>query len=201
MPGLPAWSRTATIDQLIHQTSGIPDYVGLLYDAGYEDGDRTTNADALKALAKVKDLEFTPGTQWEYSNSNCLLLGQVIEAASGQSLSDFLRAEIFAPLGLNMVLDPARPVPTLAVSYTRDDGKYTVAPTAWEQTGHGSIRTTLSQLRCHLSLQQTRQLSHRRGRRPDVTCRANRRCGHDRRENRRTLRRRNLRRDRRDTGA
>ena len=83
--GLPAWSRTVTIDQLIHQNSGIPDYVGLLYDAGYEDGDRTTNADALKALAKVKDLEFTPGTQWEYSNSNYLLLGQVVEAASGQS--------------------------------------------------------------------------------------------------------------------
>jgi len=146
VPGLPAWSRTVTIDQLIHQTSGIPDYVGLLYDAGYEDGDRTTNADALKALAKAKELDFKPGTQWEYSNSNYLLLGQVVERASGQSLSDFLRAEIFTPLGLNMVLDPARPVPTLAESYTRDDGKYTVATTAWEQTGDGSIQTTPSQL-------------------------------------------------------
>ena len=146
VPGLPAWSRKVTIGQLIHQTSGIPDYIGLLYDAGYEDGDRTTNADALKALAKVKDLEFKPGTQWEYSNSNYLLLGQVVEAASGKSLSDFLRAEIFKPLGLNMVLDPARPVPTLAVSYTKDDGKYAVAPAAWEQTGDGSIQTTPSQL-------------------------------------------------------
>jgi len=146
VPGLPAWSRTVTIDQLIHQNSGIPDYVGLLYDAGYEDGDRTTNADALKALAKAKELDFKPGTQWEYSNSNYLLLGQVVEAASGQSLSDFLRAEIFKPLGLKMVLDPARPVPTLAESYTRDDSKYTVATTAWEQTGDGSIQTTPSQL-------------------------------------------------------
>ena len=146
VPGLPAWGRTVAIDQLIHQTSGIPDYVGLLYDAGYEDGDRTTNADALKALAKAKELDFKPGTQWEYSNSNYLLLGQVVERASGQSLSDFLRAEIFTPLGLDMVLDPARPVPTLAESYTRDDGKYTVATTAWEQTGDGSIQTTPSQL-------------------------------------------------------
>ena len=146
VPGLPAWSRTVTIDQLIHQTSGIPDYVGLLYDAGYEDGDRTTNADALNAIAEVADLEFEPGTQWDYSNSNYLLLGQVVEAASGQSLSDFLDAEIFTPLGLDMVLDPARPVPTLAVSYTKDDGTYAVAPTAWEQTGDGSIQTTPSQL-------------------------------------------------------
>ena len=146
IPGLPAWSRTVTVGQLIHQTSGIPDYVGLLYDAGYEDGDRTTNADALNAIAEVTDLEFEPGTQWDYSNSNYLLLGQVVEAASGQSLSEFLRAEIFTPLGLDMVLDPARPVPTLAVPYTRDDGTYTVAPTAWEQTGDGSIQTTPSQL-------------------------------------------------------
>lgn len=146
VPGLPAWSRTVTIGQLIHQTSGIPDYVGLLYDAGYQDGDRTTNADALKAVAEVADLEFEPGTQWDYSNSNYLLLGQVVEAVSGESLSDFLDAEIFTPLGLDMVLDPVRPVPTLAVSYTKDDGTYTVAPAAWEQTGDGSIQTTPSQL-------------------------------------------------------
>ena len=146
VPGLPAWSRTVTVGQLIHQTSGIPDYIGLLYDAGYEDGDRTTNADALKAVAEVEDLEFEPGTQWDYSNSNYLLLGQVVEAVSGQSLSDFLDAEIFTPLGLDMVLDPVRPVPTAAVSYTKDDGTYTVAPTAWEQTGDGSIQTTPSQL-------------------------------------------------------
>jgi CubicO group peptidase (beta-lactamase class C family) len=146
VPGLPAWSRTVTISELIHQTSGIPDYVGLLYDAGYQDGDRTTNADALKALAEVRDLEFEPGTQWDYSNSNYLLLGIVVEAVSGESLPDFLSTEVFKPLGLDMVLDPARPVPTLAVSYTKDDGNYAVAPSAWEQTGDGSIQTTPSQL-------------------------------------------------------
>ena len=146
VPGLPGWSRTVTITQLIHQTSGIPDYVGLLYDAGYQDGDRTTNADALKALAQVRDLDFEPGTRWNYSNSNYLLLGAVVEAVSGESLADFLNAEVFTPLGLDMVLDPARPVPTLALSYMRDGGNDAVAPSAWEQTGDGSIQTTPSQL-------------------------------------------------------
>lgn len=146
VPGLPGWSRTVTITELIHQTSGIPDYVGLLYEAGYQDGDRTTNADALKALAQVRDLEFEPGTRWNYSNSNYLLLGAVVEAVSGESLADFLNAEVFTPLGLDMVLDPARPVPTLALSYMRDGGNDAVAPSAWEQTGDGSIQTTPSQL-------------------------------------------------------
>lgn len=146
VPGLPGWSRTVTITELIHQTSGIPDYVGLLYEAGYQDGDRTTNADALKALAQVRDLEFEPGTRWNYSNSNYLLLGAVVEAVSGESLADFLNAEVFTPLGLDMVLDPARPVPTLALSYMKDGGNDAVAPSAWEQTGDGSIQTTPSQL-------------------------------------------------------
>lgn len=144
--GLPVWSRTVTIDQLIHQTSGIPDYIGLLYDAGYSDDDRTTNDDALKTLAEVRELELAPGSRWEYSNSNYVLLGKVVESVSGQALSDFLTTEIFSPLGLGMVLDPARPVPTLAVSYTEDDGTYLPAPSAWEQTGDGSIQSTPSQL-------------------------------------------------------
>lgn len=144
--GLPAWSREVTIDQLIHQTSGIPDYIDLLSDAGYTDDDRTTNADALEVLAEVRKLEFEPGSRWEYSNSNYVLLGQVVESASGETLSDFLDTEIFTPLDLNMVLDPARPVPTLAVSYIDDNGDYVEAPSAWEQTGDGSIQTTPSQL-------------------------------------------------------
>lgn len=144
--GLPAWARTVTIDQLIHQTSGIPDYIDLLYEAGYTDADRTTNADALKALAKVRELEFAPGSGWEYSNSNYVLLGQVVESVSGATLSAFLNTEIFAPLDLDMVLDPARPVPTLALSYTQDDAEYAAAPSGWVQTGDGSIQTTPSQL-------------------------------------------------------
>ncbi|WP_231748826.1 serine hydrolase domain-containing protein [Mycobacterium sp. M26] len=146
VPGLPEWSRTVTISELIHQNSGIPDYIDLLSDAGYQDSDRTTNADALKALAQVQELEFEPGTRWNYSNSNYLLLGVVVEAVSGTSLADFLSAEVFTPLGLDMVLDPAKRVPTLAVSYTWEDGSYTVARSAWEQTGDGSIQTTPGQL-------------------------------------------------------
>lgn len=146
VPGLSEWSRTVTISELIHQNSGIPDYIDLLSDAGYQDSDRTTNADALKALAQVRELEFEPGTRWNYSNSNYLLLGAVVEAVSGTSLADFLSAEVFTPLGLDMVLDPVNPVPTLAVSYTWEDGSYEAVRSAWEQTGDGSIQTTPGQL-------------------------------------------------------
>ncbi len=67
VPGLPAWAATVTVAQLMHHTSGIPDYTGLLQDEGYKDSDRTTQAQALQALAAVPELGFTPGARFEYS--------------------------------------------------------------------------------------------------------------------------------------
>lgn len=144
--GLPAWAGTVTVGQLMHQTSGIPDYLGLLEDNGYTTRDRTTNADALRALSTVNELNFPPGTAFEYSNSNYLLLAEVVERVAAQPLSAFLSAHIFAPLELDMVLDPGHPAPGAAVPYTEDDGAYTPTLSAWEQIGDGSIQTAASQL-------------------------------------------------------
>ena len=118
-----------TITELIHQTSGIPDYVGLFYEAGYQDGDRTTNADALKALAQVRDLEFEPGTRWNYSNSNypCCSAQSSKRYRANRSRT-FLSAEVFTPPGPGHGAGSARPVPTLALSYMKDGGNDAVAP-------------------------------------------------------------------------
>jgi CubicO group peptidase (beta-lactamase class C family) len=69
VPGLPAWATQVTIVELMHHTSGIPDYTGLLQEQGYQFTDRTTEADALQAVAGATELTFDPGTQYEYSNS------------------------------------------------------------------------------------------------------------------------------------
>jgi CubicO group peptidase (beta-lactamase class C family) len=150
VPGLPAWAAQVTIVELMHHTSGIPDYVGLLQEQGYQYSDRTTQADALKALAAAPDLMFDPGTRYEYSNSNYLLLGEIVHRVSGQALPDFLSAQIFQPLTLVMVLDPVSRIPNKALSYTKsgkgNQGEYQVADSPWEQVGDGGIQTTPSQL-------------------------------------------------------
>lgn len=145
--GLPAWADSVTVAQLMHHTSGIPDYIGLLRAEGYQYGDRTTQDQALKALASAPNLEFEPGTKYEYSNSNYLLLGEIVSRVSGEPLPEFLSAEIFRPLGLAMVMEPNAKLPNKAVSYERgDDGEYLVADSAWEQIGDGGIQTTPTQL-------------------------------------------------------
>ncbi len=144
--GLPAWADTVTVSQLMHHTSGIPDYTGLLEAEGYQLSDRTTQAQALQALTTVTTLDFPPGTRFEYSNSNYMLLGEIVQRVSGMPLPEFLKAEIFQPLDLAMVLEPGGKDPGEALSYQKDAAGYQVSDSAWEQIGDGSIQTTPSQL-------------------------------------------------------
>lgn len=113
---------------------------------GYQVSDRTIEAEARQALAAAPELQFKPGTRFDYSNSNYLLLGEIVHRASGQPLPEFLSAEIFQPLGLAMVVDPVGKVPNKAVSYEKGTGgnrsEYRVGNPAWEQIGDGGIQTT-----------------------------------------------------------
>src|SRR5258708_5809023 len=150
VPHLPAWSHKITVAERMHHTSGIPDYVGLLQEQGYQFSDRTTQAEALQALVGATELEFKPGSHYEYSNSNYLLLGEIVRRVSGQSLPEYLSAQIFKPLDLAMVLDPTARIPNKALSYSKGDagnqGGYQVADSPWEQIGDGGIQTTPTQL-------------------------------------------------------
>jgi hypothetical protein len=54
----------------------------------------------LIALFKDKPLDFKPGTKWSYSNSGYILLGAIVEKASGKSYEQFVEEEIFQKLGM-----------------------------------------------------------------------------------------------------
>ncbi len=56
-------------------------------------------------LWACKPLDFEPGTKWQYSNTNYVAAGVVVEKASGMPLLDFLRARVFGPLGMASVMD------------------------------------------------------------------------------------------------
>lgn len=146
VPGLPEWSSEVTIRQMLHHTSGIPDYVDLLVASGIDYSDPSTDADALNVLAEAPNLDFEPGTSWEYSNSNYFLLGQVVLEVTGDSLGSYLASTVFGPLSMDAVMDPTAEIDGTATSYEQVDGEWVVADSPWEQTGDGGIRTTPTQL-------------------------------------------------------
>jgi CubicO group peptidase (beta-lactamase class C family) len=146
VPQLPMWSGTVTVGQLMHQTSGVPEYVGLLEAQGFQISDRTTEDQAVQALVSVPKLEFQPGSRFEYSNSNYLLLGEIVHRISREPLAQFLTEKIFHPLSLAMVLDPIGRVANKAISYEKGSDGYRATQSGWEQVGDGGIQTTPSQL-------------------------------------------------------
>jgi len=153
VPDLPAWSDEVTIDQLVHHTSAIPDYTTLLVASGHELSEQTTQQQAIAAIAGIQSLNEGMRGRFDYSNSNYILLAEVIEQAAQQPLPEFARTHIFEPLALDMVIDPygASPDntdPSSARSYVLNltSEQWEPAGSRWEQLGDGSIQSTPSEL-------------------------------------------------------
>ncbi len=97
---LPDWGETVTLDQLIHHTSRIEDFWVELDDEDIGFTDPADQATTVAAIARETELN-TEGTGYFYSNSNYVLLAEVVQRVSGQPLPDFLATRVFGPLGLD----------------------------------------------------------------------------------------------------
>ena len=79
--------------------------------AAYADPFRVWSADELIELGLTSiPRSFDPGTNWDYAHANIVILGQVLEVATGQPLADLLRARVFEPLGLANTASNQTPV-------------------------------------------------------------------------------------------
>ncbi len=122
--------KEITIRQLANMTSGLANYSEdeeWVTKAIYTKNDRNVPTSELLNVAFKLPPTFAPGKGWHYSNTNTVLLGQVIEKVSGLSLDQYLQKNIFTPLELNNTsypLDEKMPSP-YAHGYTKQtlDGK------------------------------------------------------------------------------
>ena len=99
---VPGWYAGPTLRHLLAHTSGIVSYNYV----GSFDMARAWTPQALVQWAYDHEptLRFPPGTRFEYSNTNFVLLGMVIEKATGKSYAEALQVRLFATLGLDMRL-------------------------------------------------------------------------------------------------
>lgn len=109
---------TIIIAEILAHTSGLQDLSG-------PENAATTNLAELTALVAAKPLRFEPGTKWAYCQTGISTAARVIEVVSGKSFPDYLRENLFVPLGMKDTtfnLHEAQ-VKRLAVSYaTTKDG-------------------------------------------------------------------------------
>jgi D-alanyl-D-alanine carboxypeptidase len=115
------FASKVTIQQLLTHTGGTGDIFGPQFDAHRKD--LRTLQDYVNLYGK-RNLEFEPGSRWEYSNYGFLLLGVVGERVSGKSYYDYVNENIYGPAGMTASgsLTEDQSVPNRSIGYTRRGG-------------------------------------------------------------------------------
>jgi D-alanyl-D-alanine carboxypeptidase len=102
LPYLPERWGEVTLRHLLNHTSGVPDFTGSdrFVQAFLASLDSAPPPRQLLSYIQDEDLVFPPGTRYEYSNSDNIVVGLMVEAATGKSYTDLLATLVYGPLGL-----------------------------------------------------------------------------------------------------
>ena len=105
VPGLTR-GDTVTIRQVLSHTSGYQDYAP--QDYMIPAWQQPISAAAILERWAKKPLDFEPGTRWQYSNTNFVIAGQIVERVAGVPLFEFLSDHVFKRLGMTSVTNTDR---------------------------------------------------------------------------------------------
>lgn len=162
VPELPVYNAPIIIQHLLNHTSGLKDWGSVGELTGWPRTTRVyTQELALQIMIKQKSLNFTPGSEYSYSNSNYSMLVNIVERVSKQSLADFTRTRFFEPLGMTNTQwrDNFREVvPNRSVAYSKSGSTYQQLMPFENVHGHGGLLTTTSDLLKWNSLLEKHQI-------------------------------------------
>ncbi len=125
LPELSEVASKVTLKHLLTHTSGLPEYSTLRPDS---DTTQIVDKDVLRLVTKAKPETFVaPGKRYKYNNTGYALLALVIERTSKLSYAEFLKRNIFTPLGMTqtMVFDAKAKIPNRAFGYSGADDSFT----------------------------------------------------------------------------
>lgn len=128
-PGFADHGKPLTIRHLLSHTSGLRDAY-LLREFADPFDEMTDRIDALvRLLGRQKELNFAPGTEFQYNNGAYTMLADIVQRVSGEPLAAFAAANIFKPLGMTHTSfhdNPSMLEPNRATGYHRDGGSWTI---------------------------------------------------------------------------
>jgi len=147
---IPDYGYKITLRQMMQHKSGIKDWGAVAAIAGWPRSTKTyNNDDALYIISNQKTLNYKPGDEYLYSNSNYNLFAIIVQRVSGMSLADFTRKYIFEPAGMKHTQwrdDYRRIVPNRAIAYSKSgSGNQTNMPNEYVY-GNGGLLTTAEDL-------------------------------------------------------
>ncbi|MCG2617772.1 beta-lactamase family protein [Terrimonas sp. NA20] len=110
--GLPRWADSIEVINLLQYTSGLPD---LKWNTVTSDGQ------AMEMFRQIAKLDFVPGSQYAYNNSNTYFQRRIIEKLTKTSFNNYVKNALLKPTGMySSVIDPLETEPLMAKSFSRE---------------------------------------------------------------------------------
>jgi len=151
LPDFPEYDTPQTIRHFIHHTSGVRDYLTLMYLKGRNYLDNSDVDEVYELIKRQKELNFSPGEKYLYSNSCYFMLAMIVEKAAGQSLKTFAHENIFQPLGMRNTLfydDNTDLIKNRVFSYNkkRDEDGFNNLIMRFDLVGSGGVYSNIEDL-------------------------------------------------------
>jgi len=150
LPEMPDYGSPITLRHLLTHTSGLREQWSLLALTGAPPGTQVHDQRTILDLAsRQTGLNFTPGAEFLYTNTNYTLSAIIIARVSGQTLQDFTDQRLFRPLGMTQTRwreDFRTVVPGRAMAYAATDTGFIANMPFTNVIGNGGLMTTAGDL-------------------------------------------------------
>jgi CubicO group peptidase (beta-lactamase class C family) len=148
IPEMKVRGDTIRIRHLLNHTSGLRDEFNLLTMEGFGIEDAVTFEHSVRMLTNQKELLFTPGERWEYCNSGYTLLAEIISRVTKKPYADWMRENVFVPLGMTRTSFPAlgAVIRGRAYSYTEESKGWRMSVISKTSLGCSNLFSTVEDM-------------------------------------------------------
>jgi CubicO group peptidase (beta-lactamase class C family) len=147
IPELKDFGKKITVRHLLSHTTGYREFVNTLLIEGRQvmEGDYIAPDEAIKVINRQPTLQNEPGAEFNYNNSAFSLASIVVERVTGRPFAEWMREEVFLPLGMTKTwvrANPGQIVPGRSIGYIPGEGGFREVRDLHDSQGAGGINTT-----------------------------------------------------------
>lgn len=162
-PEIQGLSQPILVRHLLDHTSGLRDESSLSLMAGWQEGDVEQQDQFFELVTQQRGLNFSPGSEFQYNNTNYLLLAKIVERVSGQNFADFTRENIFEPLSMTRTWfadNRSKIVKGRAYSYYPTESGFSKVQMSSEVLGSAGMFTTANDLSLWVENFETKRIGN-----------------------------------------
>jgi CubicO group peptidase (beta-lactamase class C family) len=147
IPELKDFGKKITVRHLLSHTTGYREFINTLIIEGRQvlEADYIAPDEAIKVINRQPTLQNEPGAEFNYNNSAFSLASMVVARVTGRPFAEWMREEVFLPLGMTKTwvrADPGQIIPGRSIGYIAGEGGFREVRDLHASQGAGGINTT-----------------------------------------------------------